>query len=113
MINVRCLCQKHLCGEHVEAHMLAGSVIKGIRLNGYAENNLLELKSLYARHQELSKEMLRRGYNHQSELPDQNIFIQALMRYEESIQDAQVNIRLAAGDLFTRCLKCNERTVIL
>lgn len=60
------MCQQHLLGEHVETHMLAGTMRKGISLQGYFDNNLVDLKVLQVRHNALAREMVRRGMNHNS-----------------------------------------------
>jgi hypothetical protein len=68
MIDSKLLCRKHLLGEHVELHMLAGTIAKGISIAGYVENGLAEIHSIIPRHEELAVEMIQRGYNHRSEL---------------------------------------------
>lgn len=66
MVPPRKMCQQHLLGEHVETHMLAGTMRKGISLQGYYDNGLVDLHALEARHDALAAEMRRRGMNHQS-----------------------------------------------
>jgi hypothetical protein len=72
MIKVETMCQQHLLGEHVECHMISGSINKKKSLRGFAENNCLQLYSLKKRHDEIATEMGRRGMNHKSplEVPD-------------------------------------------
>ncbi len=36
------LCRKHLLGEHVEMHMFVGTIKRGVSLNGYIKNKLVE-----------------------------------------------------------------------
>lgn len=66
MVDPRLMCRKHLLGEHVELHMLAGSLQKGISLDGLFEKKLIELHSIERRHRELVREMQRRGFRHAS-----------------------------------------------
>lgn len=68
MINPKHLCRKHLLGEHVECHMVIGSYTKrGIEgLKGFDE--FIELHNVLSRHNALAKEMLNRGYNHNSDM---------------------------------------------
>jgi len=66
MIDPRKMCRRHLQGEHVEIHMVTGSLKLKKKIFGYIRNNLLEPLSLLTRHQELVSEMTRRGYHHKS-----------------------------------------------
>lgn len=70
MIDPKKLCRKHLLGEHVECHMFVGTILKEISLSGYKEKGLVEVHNLKDRHKKLSEEMLSRGYNHNSPLPE-------------------------------------------
>lgn len=63
------MCNQHLLGEHVELHMLVGSINKGISIKGYIDKGLVEIPLVRQRHKELEDEMIRRGMNHQSPLP--------------------------------------------
>ena len=98
MLPPSIMCRKHLLGEHVEMHMLVGTLLKGISVQGYIDNQLVELEHIRARHQELVEEMTERGYNHKSPLPD----------YPEvsgGVVDREENLR----DLATRCPDCRAR----
>ena len=105
MFNPENMCHKHLLGEHVECHMLLGTVIKGKNFQGYINNNLFEPSSLKTRHDQLADDMIRRGYNHKSplELPD---------NYKSYFSDEQWNFKinntLSAVDLLKRCDKCSK-----
>ena len=68
MVDPRLMCRKHLLGEHVELHMLVGSLRKGISLEGFFENKLIELHNVERRHAQLVREMERRGFRHASPL---------------------------------------------
>ncbi|HEY7295414.1 MAG TPA: pyrimidine dimer DNA glycosylase/endonuclease V [Dehalococcoidia bacterium] len=65
------LCQKHLTGEHRELHGLWNIITQGKR--GYAHHPETrrwrgKLGALFARHEALAAEMVRRGYHHASPL---------------------------------------------
>jgi hypothetical protein len=106
MIEPYILCRQHLLGEHLECHMFLGALKKGYELDGYVNNNLFELKSLKSRHDALAKEMLRRGYNHNSSLdyPDGYTFGQS-----QYVVDSEVNELVSLQELMWRCNECNLR----
>jgi predicted patatin/cPLA2 family phospholipase len=65
------LCRNHLLGEHRELHAIWSILTKGKK--GYANHPETKrwrkrLKALYLRHEDLVKEMIHRGYRHQSQL---------------------------------------------
>ena len=66
MIDPQLMCNKHLLGEHVETHMLEGSLKKGRSLAGFINNGLVDLERLGERHDQLAEEMKDRGMNHKS-----------------------------------------------
>ena len=68
MVAPREICRRHLLGEHVECHMFLGTIRRGRSLAGYVRKGLVELRRLRARHDELAREMRRRGYRHASPL---------------------------------------------
>lgn len=104
MVPVIGMCDKHLLGEHVEHHMLVGSINKGKSINGFIRNNLIEPSSIHKRHGEIAKEMIARGMNHKSPLP----YIETgnLTDYEIS---ASVNVINSFQDLIFRCKNCRKR----
>ena len=68
MVDPRLMCRKHLLGEHVELHMLAASMRNGISLRGFFDNQLIETHNVGRRHEQLVREMKRRGFRHASPL---------------------------------------------
>ena len=68
-INPKYMCRKHLLGEHVEMHMLAGCINKNKSIKGYIDTGLVDTSNINNRHEELSMEIINRGYNHKSPLP--------------------------------------------
>ncbi len=104
MVNPKILCTKHLMGEHVEHHMFVGTINKGIKVNGYIKNNLLEPLKLRQRHDELVEEIKDRGYNHKSSLPE--IHLANLTSNQiVHIIDKESSLK----DLISRCTECRER----
>lgn len=106
MVDPRILCNKHLLGEHCELHMFLGSMKKGISMEGYIKNNLLELSSLEKRHDELVKEMKRRGMNHKSSLCENDVK-DVQLKYNDIISYNIDRIN-SLEELLKRCNQCTE-----
>lgn len=108
MLDPSIMCQKHLCGEHVEIHMMIGTLKQGKKIDGYIKNNLCEPRCISIRHDMLAEEMVKRGYNHNSpicveevsELISKLPVVQLLYR----VNQAQSKI-----DLLGRCEECRKR----
>jgi hypothetical protein len=64
------MCRRHLLGEHVETHMMAGCLLAGRSLEGYYARGLIDTDLIAPRHTALAAEMAARGYRHESPLPD-------------------------------------------
>jgi hypothetical protein len=101
-VDPRILCRKHLLGEHVECHMFAGSIKKGIKIKGYVDNGLIETHNLKSRHDLLAEEMVKRGYNHFTPLHfiSENVIGKI---------DSEANIK----DLYNRCEECRKNIIEL
>lgn len=97
-VDPKLLCRKHLLGEHVEIHMLVGSILKGINLSGYTDTGLVELHTINVRHDQLVTEMKRRKYNHKSPLPK--------FRAKKL---GKVDSRRSLRELAQRCPECKKR----
>jgi len=93
------MCRKHLLGEHVEMHMFVGTINKGSSIDGYIRANLVEPGYIRRRHEELARELLRRGYNHHSPLPE---FLGA-----DPI-GPRLDEQAALNELISRCPECRE-----
>lgn len=91
------MCRKHLLGEHVEMHMFVGSINKGISMEGYMSNGLVDVCLIEERHEELVAEMDRRGYKHKSDLPKFNWF---------AARRGSVDIEGNKKELARRCKEC-------
>ena len=62
MLPPETMCRKHLLGEHVELHMLLGSLRRGKNIDGFLAGKLVDPRRMFRRHGELVLEMERRGY---------------------------------------------------
>lgn len=99
LVDPKQMCRKHLLGEHVELHMLVGSIKRGISLQGYVDNKLIDTTKIQERHEELAAEMKRRGYSHKSPL-----------HYEDKIKVGLgiVNANDSLKELHRRCDDCRK-----
>ena len=93
------MCRQHLLGEHKEIHQLVGAMLKdrwGV-VRGHAERGQIQTSIIKSRHAALVREMLARGYNHASPLPD-------FPRTSIGRVDPDNSMR----DLAQRCERCRE-----
>ncbi len=100
MVDPRFMCRQHLLGEHAEIHMFVGAIDRGYSVRGYLEKGLLEVHSLYSRHEELVREMRKRNYRHSSEVGEKWRLVEQL-----GAIDKAENLRR----LLERCSRCKER----
>lgn len=104
MVSPKILCRQHLLGEHNEIHKLIGSLKRQRSISGYIKNGCLEILSIEQRHQVLVEEMLSRGFNHRSPLPENiNNLIGYLPKHEIEFK---VDTKKSINDLKNRCTKC-------
>ena len=57
MLPPETMCRKHLLGEHVELHMLLGSLRRGKNIDGFLAGKLVDPRRMFRRHEELLLEM--------------------------------------------------------
>jgi hypothetical protein len=95
MVDPRKMCDQHLLGEHVELHMLVGSLRKKKTLTGSLAGGLIELHSIRSRHAVLVVEMKSRGFRHASPRPQ--------FRARTA---GKVNLRQNVQELTRRCNAC-------
>ena len=100
-VNTALLCNKHLLGEHVEMHMFAGTIKKGISTKGYEETGLVDLSKIRSRHDRIAKEMLRRGMRHKSPMDP----------VVEGLKGGGIDIKVNLKELKRRCPDCRRRSV--
>lgn len=103
MVDVTRMCDKHLLGEHVECHMLAGTILRRRSIDGFIAKGLLEPASLARRHEALAEEMGARGFRHASplEVPDMDYL-------GERVCGARVDSAKSERDLAERCDTCRD-----
>lgn len=104
MVDPIILCRKHLMGEHLEHHMFVGHIKKKKGVCGYLKNNCFEPRALFLRHQQLAEQMLIRGYQHKSELPECDI---SYLTTEQ--QCCKIDVEMSLKDLLSRCPECRKR----
>lgn len=98
MVDPKKMCRKHLLGEHVEIHMMVGTLLKGRSIEGFLERGLLEPQSARKRHDALAAEMQARGYAHRSPLPQ-------FPRYRCLVR---VELERSKTELAARCPDCRR-----
>ena len=105
MLPTAGMCRKHLLGEHVELHMLLGSLRRGKNIEGFLSGGLVDPQRIFVRHQELVAEMTRRGFKHNSPLDEHECAALAAGFADRAIIDIAANAR----DLHQRCPDCASR----
>ena len=109
MISPKMMCNQHLLGEHRELHALVGTLLKGTNIQGYIDNNLVEIQSIAERHTTLVKEMIVRGYKHRSPIVESQIVFEHLTNEQFNYK---VNQESSFSDLYHRCEICRWRSYI-
>ena len=104
MLPPKGLCRKHLLGEHVELHMLLGSMRRGKNIDGFLFGGLVDPQQLFARHEELVTEMAQRGFKHTSPI-DANECASLAARYTGS---SSLDIVANTAELQRRCPDCAQ-----
>lgn len=102
MVDPCGMCRKHLLGEHLEIHMLNGSLKRGRSITGFLVKKLLEPTAMHRRHTELATEMARRGYAHQSPLE----LLGSLRKFSKFKVDRAESLK----ELTSRCAMCASMT---
>ena len=98
------MCRKHLLGEHVELHMLLGSMRRGKTIDGFLSGGLVDPQLVFARHEELVAEMIRRRFKHTSPI-DASECASLAARYPGR---TFINIAANAAELQRRCPDCAQ-----
>lgn len=107
MVAPEKMCRNHLMGEHVEIHMLLGSIRLGKSIEGFIRRKLVEPASITLRHDALVAEMVRRGYKHGSPIGDDcDALLSSLpKRY---LRAGIVNVETSEAELRARCADCKK-----
>jgi hypothetical protein len=103
MVDSKTMCLKHLLGEHLELHMLAGCLEKGKNIRGFIEHGFVDPSLLLHRHDELVREMKRRGYHHCS--PIGNL--------TQDMEQGHIDPKANKAELCRRCADCREKMLNL
>lgn len=97
-IDPRDLCRQHLLGEHVEMHMVVGSLLKGMSVEGFTSTGLIDLRLVRSRHINLAMEMRRRGMNHNSPLK--------ALPHRLPLRMGSIDLDVNRKELARRCPNC-------
>lgn len=101
-VDPRLLCREHLLGEHVELHMLVGTIQNHPHgeaiVRGQADEGNVETALIEQRHGELAAELARRGYDHDSPLV-----------YEDDLVIGEIDPTANRSELAARCKQCRLR----
>lgn len=89
-----------MLGEHVELHMLVGTIKRGCSLQGYIDNKLIDTTKIQERHEALVKEMTLRGYKHNSPLT----YVDTL-----NLGSGLISETASLSELSRRCPECARR----
>lgn len=108
MCDTEILCQKHLCGMHLEMHMFIGHMKKRRKIDGFLQNNCLQPLLLKKKHDDIAKEMKKRGYDHKTPLLE-NDFINAMEYLDEKQINYKINNIDSLNELISRCKFCEDR----
>ena len=92
------MCRQHLLGEHVELHMLVGTLERGKSLQGFLDGGLIDTSKIRDRHTDLTVEMMFRGYKHKSPLS-----------FVHDDPDGYVDVDGNLEELHRRCEDCKSR----
>ena len=109
MVPPELMCKKHLLGEHVECHMIAGSIQRADQpkhnkcIESLTRINCLQVSSLYERHQAITDELVSRGCRVSSELPQVNFSL-----LSDFVMGYKVDTNKSHQDLINRCEKCKN-----
>ena len=92
------MCRQHLLGEHVELHMLVGTLERGKSIQGFLDGGLIDTSKIRDRHTDLTVEMMFRGYKHKSPLS-----------FVHDDPDGYVDVDGNLEELHRRCEDCKSR----
>jgi hypothetical protein len=108
MVDPDKMCDQHLLGEHHETHVFLGRIEKGMSISQYTTRGMLEPTALWVRHEQLVREMARRGMIHQSPFPAKTEFKRLLRGLPREELNAKVDPIWSLSLLRSRCERCRE-----
>lgn len=109
MVNPRIHCTRHLNGAHVECHIFAGILRKKNKIDGYIRSNCIEIDNLIKYHDILALEMLRRGFDHKTELNE----LPDLSHLTLEQKCYKIDREKSLEDLLDRCEECRNNYIDL
>ena len=96
------LCDQHLIGEHAEMHQEVGTLRNHPHgeaiVRGHAKKRQVDTAKIQERHDELARELERRGMTHDSPLS-----------YEDTYDVGQIDPEENRVELSERCSECRRR----
>lgn len=107
MVDPHAMCRRHLVAEHHECHVFLGKLRKSHKLDGYINNNLLEVTALHERHEQVSVELVRRGFWHQTPFPSDVAVLEAAEYLPHDLYFKTIDRQAARRELVTRCPACS------
>ncbi len=120
MVDPKTLCDAHLLGEHVETHMFIGTIRRGVSVRGYVRTGLMEPSALLTRHNDLAREMERRGWTHASPIghsrglriprTEWRSILAELSKICSEFPFPNVEVGVSAAELCRRCVACRSLT---
>ena len=96
-VDPQLMCRQHLLGEHVELHIMVGTLRAGKRMDGYYTKGLVDVRLILGRHGQLVREMEARGMAHRSSLPP-----------FPDVRAGAVDAAASAVELARRCPACRS-----
>lgn len=106
MVKPELLCRQHLNGEHGELHKFLWTFKAKYKVKGRIKPFVqIQLSSYKQRHDELAKEINKRGGKHKSPLLEVPDFSYLPKEHYE----AKVDIKKSIRDLKKRCKECKQR----
>lgn len=104
MVDSKILCRKHLLGEHFEIEKHRHCFVKKHNMSKRVYLNQIVPLRMEERHNELVREMLRRGYKHNSPYKQPDV---SYLGFEVLL--CPFDYKSALEDLLNRCPECKKR----
>jgi hypothetical protein len=104
MVDPRIMCTRHLCQEHCEIHRLVANLRKGRNVRKYLLQQVIDISSIYARHEEIEDEIIARGGKLDS--PLSAVECVAFARWYGSVT---INMSRSLSDLSSCCKQCQKK----
>ena len=113
MVNPKCLCMKHLLGEHGEIHKHRHNFVKRHSITGRITTNACEPLSMQTRHDELEKEIQFRAIQNGRTPKTSPYSLPDLSHLPDNEKYYKVNIKESLELLNQRCVECSKRIILV